>query len=137
MTQAGLILGNSLMGGDAKIHGIMVDQRFQQEQQEDNVLTAVKAAATLFNTDLTLEASAVACIAGYNDDLSMTKRATDTIKLVAQTEGIFLDPVYTGRVMAAMIDQIRAGRIPPQDSVVFYHSGGIPEIFSHSNALLS
>ncbi len=51
--------------------------------------------------------------------------------------GIFLDPVYTGRVMAALIDHICAGRTSPEDEIVFYHSGGIPGIFSHGHKLLS
>jgi 1-aminocyclopropane-1-carboxylate deaminase/D-cysteine desulfhydrase-like pyridoxal-dependent ACC family enzyme len=48
--------------------------------------------------------------------------------------GLFLDPVYTGRVMAAIADQIREGLISRRDTVIFYHSGGIPAIFSHCNA---
>lgn len=144
LTQAGLILGNALTGADYRVHGVMLDARFRREEQEHNVLAAVKAAAALFETGAALETSAafgpddVVCIDGYADEGAKTKaEAAAALRLVAETEGIFLDPVYTGRVMAAMMDQIRAGVIPPEDDVVFYHSGGIPEIFSHGDALIN
>jgi 1-aminocyclopropane-1-carboxylate deaminase/D-cysteine desulfhydrase-like pyridoxal-dependent ACC family enzyme len=95
----------------------------------------VEAASAFFGTGLSVAADAVQCVSGYSrDDAATQERALEAIRLVAQSEGLFLDPIYTGRVMAAMTDQICAGLIPPQDTVVFYHSGGIPGIFSHCHA---
>jgi 1-aminocyclopropane-1-carboxylate deaminase/D-cysteine desulfhydrase-like pyridoxal-dependent ACC family enzyme len=143
LTQAGLILGNALMGADYRINGVMLDPRFRREEHGRNVLAAVQATAALFETNAASGTSAgfgpsdVLCIDGYADDATQTNaKAARALRLVAETEGIFLDPVYTGRVMAAMIDQIRAGDIPPEDDVIFYHSGGIPAIFSHGDMLL-
>ena len=65
-----------------------------------------------------------------------TPEAVEAIKLVASTEGIFLDPVYTGKAMAALIQAVRTGRLGPADTVVFAHTGGIPALFAFADALL-
>jgi len=69
---------------------------------------------------------------GYND---ITKECIEAIKLVAQTEGFFLDPVYTGKAMAGLIDLIRKGRFTPKETVVFIHTGGIPALFVYHEEL--
>jgi len=56
-------------------------------------------------------------------------------KLVAETEGIFLDPVYTGKAMAALIDLIKKGYFKEDDNVVFFHTGGLPPLFLYRNEL--
>lgn len=138
LTQAGLILANALAGSACKIYGIMLDPRFGREEHEQNVWTAVEAAAALLGAEVEVAPSEVVCIEGYADDgAEVRTKAADALKLVAKWEGIFLDPVYTGRVMAALIDHICAGRTSPEDEIVFYHSGGIPGIFSHGHKLLS
>src|SRR5439155_8238090 len=65
-----------------------------------------------------------------------TLEAVEAIKLVASTEGIFLDPVYTGKAMAALIQAVRVGRLGPSDTVVFAHTGGIPALFAFADALI-
>jgi len=55
----------------------------------------------------------------------------NAIRLVAQTEGIFLDPVYTGKAMAGLIDLIKKGRFKSTDTVIFIHTGGIPALFAY------
>ena len=59
----------------------------------------------------------------------------EAIALTAQTEGILLDPVYTGRAMGGLIDMIRIGVIKKTDSVLFWHTGGAPALFAYSNDL--
>jgi len=59
-----------------------------------------------------------------------TAAADDAIRLVARTEAIVLDPVYTGKAMSGMIDHIRQGQIDPSETVVFLHTGGIPGLFA-------
>jgi D-cysteine desulfhydrase len=135
LTQAGLVLGDRLMGGGCRIHGVMLDARYEQEEQETHVRALVQAGAALLGNDVCLQAGDVRCVPGYSgSDAATQQNALDVMRLAARTEGLFLDPVYTGRVMAAMIDQIRVGRISSQDTVIFYHSGGIPAVFSHCNA---
>jgi D-cysteine desulfhydrase len=65
--------------------------------------------------------------AGYG---TLTDATRDAIELTARTEGIILDPIYTGRAMAALIAAARGGAIPPV-GVVFVHTGGLPGLFGH------
>ena len=55
----------------------------------------------------------------------------EAIRLVARTEGILLDPVYSGKGMAGLIGLIRAGRFAAQDNVVFVHTGGAAALFAY------
>jgi 1-aminocyclopropane-1-carboxylate deaminase/D-cysteine desulfhydrase-like pyridoxal-dependent ACC family enzyme len=64
-----------------------------------------------------------------------TPACLEAISLLARTEGILLDPVYTGKAMAGLLADIRAGLIPPSETVVFLHTGGLPGIFAHAQAL--
>lgn len=63
---------------------------------------------------------------GYAED---TVAATEAIELLARTEGIFVDPVYTGKALAGLIAEVRAGRYVETDDVVFVHTGGLPGLF--------
>jgi len=61
----------------------------------------------------------------------------EAIRLTAQLEGILLDPVYTGRAMAGMIDLVRSGQIGTQAPVLFWHTGGAPALFAYAEDVLS
>jgi 1-aminocyclopropane-1-carboxylate deaminase/D-cysteine desulfhydrase-like pyridoxal-dependent ACC family enzyme len=65
----------------------------------------------------------------------ITDDCIEAIRLVAQTEGVFLDPVYTGKAMAGLIDLIRKGQFTPKDTVVFVHTGGLPAVFAYHQEL--
>jgi 1-aminocyclopropane-1-carboxylate deaminase/D-cysteine desulfhydrase-like pyridoxal-dependent ACC family enzyme len=54
----------------------------------------------------------------------------EAIRLFARCEGVLLDPVYTGRAAAGMIDLIRKGFFAPGDGIVFWHTGGTPALFA-------
>jgi len=60
-----------------------------------------------------------------------TPECIEAIKLLARLEGIFLDPVYTGKTMAGMIDLIRKGAYRKDENIVFMHTGGYPGIFPY------
>lgn len=64
-----------------------------------------------------------------------SKEGIEAIKLVAQTEGILLDPVYSGKAMAGLIDYIKKGKLSKSDSVIFIHTGGNPALFAFSKEL--
>jgi hypothetical protein len=64
-----------------------------------------------------------------------TAEGVETIRLVAHTEGIFLDPTYTAKAMAGLIDEIRSGRIREGEIVVFLHSGGEEEREEHARSM--
>ncbi|MEA4884651.1 MAG: D-cysteine desulfhydrase family protein [Clostridia bacterium] len=58
----------------------------------------------------------------------------EAVKLVARTEGIFLDPIYTGKAMAALMAAVRKGEIQRGANVLFVHTGGAPNLFRHADA---
>lgn len=66
-----------------------------------------------------------------------TPAGMEALRLVARSEGLILDPVYTGKAFAALLDQIRCGALGPEDTVVFVHSGGLPIVFAYSEEILA
>ena len=66
-----------------------------------------------------------------------TKKSIDAIKLLAEKEAIFLDPIYTGKAMSGLIEYANSNKIDKDSSVVFIHSGGTPNLFTYSNELLA
>jgi 1-aminocyclopropane-1-carboxylate deaminase/D-cysteine desulfhydrase-like pyridoxal-dependent ACC family enzyme len=59
-----------------------------------------------------------------------TPESTDAIRLLAETEGIFLDPVYTAKAMAGLLSRIRDGRYTDRHTVLFWHTGGAPGLLA-------
>ncbi|MFF9127291.1 hypothetical protein ACF09J_29155 [Streptomyces sp. NPDC014889] len=55
--------------------------------------------------------------------------------LAARTEGLVLDPVYTGRAMAGLVSAVQDGDIEPGEKTVFLHTGGLPGLFGHQDAI--
>jgi 1-aminocyclopropane-1-carboxylate deaminase/D-cysteine desulfhydrase-like pyridoxal-dependent ACC family enzyme len=65
----------------------------------------------------------------------LTREAQVAIELVARTEGVLLDPSYTGKAMAGLIDHLRKGLVRPGSRVVFIHTGGYPALFHQAAEL--
>jgi 1-aminocyclopropane-1-carboxylate deaminase/D-cysteine desulfhydrase-like pyridoxal-dependent ACC family enzyme len=55
--------------------------------------------------------------------------------LIARTEGIVLDPVYSGKCLAGLIDHVHQGKLTKDDTVVFVHTGGTPALFAYAKEL--
>jgi D-cysteine desulfhydrase family pyridoxal phosphate-dependent enzyme len=66
----------------------------------------------------------------------VTQEGVEAIRLVARTEGVFLDPVYTGKAMAGLMDLVHRGEIRKGETVIFLHTGGQPGLFAHAAELL-
>ncbi|MBA7657957.1 L-cysteate sulfo-lyase [subsurface metagenome] len=64
-----------------------------------------------------------------------TQAGIDMIKLMARTEGIFLDPVYTSKAMSALYDHVKKGKVSSKDVVIFLHTGGTPALFAYQEEL--
>jgi len=65
---------------------------------------------------------------------AVTDATVEAVQLAARLEGLVLDPVYTGKAMAGLITAVREGRIGPDETVVFWHTGGAPALFAHRYA---
>ena len=72
--------------------------------------------------------------AGYG---AVTDDGREALRLLARTEGILLDPVYTAKAMAGLIDDVRKGRLGSSDTTVFIHTGGTPAVFAYRDELLA
>ena len=57
----------------------------------------------------------------------------EAVQLLAKTEGILLDPVYTGKAVAGLIDLIRKGTFNKEDNILFVHSGGSPALYANTS----
>jgi 1-aminocyclopropane-1-carboxylate deaminase/D-cysteine desulfhydrase-like pyridoxal-dependent ACC family enzyme len=65
----------------------------------------------------------------------VTDGGREAMRLLARTEAVILDPVYSSKAMAGLIDHIRKGRIGPGETVVFLHTGGTPALFAYASDL--
>jgi D-cysteine desulfhydrase family pyridoxal phosphate-dependent enzyme len=123
-TQAGLVLGGKVYEFRGHILGISIDHPAEDLRMQ------VAALATATATHLGLGTTAVADLVEVNDDYLGGGYAVvgdaerEAIRMVAQLEGILLDPVYTGRAMAGLIDLIRWGAFTRGQAVLFWHTGG-------------
>lgn len=138
-TQAGLMLGLYLLNSNTKIIGIAID-KFGVDKNSFNefVMNLANKTSKLLDVNKEFNLSDVELRdeylgKGYG---IVGKAERDTIQFVAEIEGILLDPVYTGRAMAGLIDLIKAGRFSPDDTVLFWHTGGTPALFSYANELV-
>ena len=134
-TQAGLIFGAKLCDAKTKILGASV---FASKADASNtVLGLVNGAGELFDFGLSITPDDVIIFDEYIKEGYgiLNKEVTKALKLVAETEGIFIDPVYTGKAMVMMMDQIKKGYFNKDDNVVFFHTGGLPAVFLYRNEL--
>ncbi|MGL4549637.1 MAG: pyridoxal-phosphate dependent enzyme, partial [Gemmataceae bacterium] len=68
---------------------------------------------------------------------AVTAEGCEALRLLATTEGILLDPVYTAKAMAGLIHDVRQGELGRDDTVVFLHTGGLPAVFAYRDELLA
>ncbi|MGA0796557.1 MAG: D-cysteine desulfhydrase [Quisquiliibacterium sp.] len=133
-TQAGLAVGVQLLNLDVELLGIGV--RVPQDVQERNVFNlAVKTAERLGIADQIrredIKANCNYVGEGYGKP---TAQAIEAIELFARHEGILLDPVYSGKGAAGLIDLIRRGEFRKDERIVFIHTGGAVALFGYNHA---
>lgn len=133
-TQAGLWLGAAWLQAAYRIWGITVSR------PREECLTRVRSLATATAELLGLAPPPSESPIVLEEYLGtgygiVTAEAVEAIRLVARTEGMFLDPVYTGKAMAGLIDLVRKGRLGQDETVVFLHTGGAPGLFAHAQDL--
>lgn len=123
-TQAGLLVGFAMQESPIPVHGIAVSR--PGEDQAKRVLNLARLTETLLKTGLIVFDDQVFCHGGFYEPGYGEPNAgmIEAVKLCAQTEGLLLDPVYTGKAMAGMIAHIREGRYDKTDILVFLHTGG-------------
>ena len=133
-TQAGLILGSKALGMKTKPFGFAP---LSWDNRIERIQSAANGAAAILGLDLTISDDEVRntdAFVGQGYGM-LTPEGAEAIRLVAQTEGIFLDPVYSGKAMAGLINHVRHGRLTSDDTVIFLHTGGTPQLFVYNEEL--
>lgn len=133
-THAGLVLGQRLFGYTGKVLGISIDEPEDWLKNRVSGLAADASEKMGERIEFRLEdilANEDYCKAGYG---VLTDAEREAVKLFAKYEGLLLDPVYTGRAAAGMIDLIRQGFFKKDETVLFWHTGGQPALFAEKYA---
>ena len=137
VTPAGLVVGLRALGRCTKVVGI-APIRWQEDRATD-IARIANATAGRLGIDLTIDPADVISDDGYIGARYgvVTAGGRAAIRLVAGTEGLFLDPVYSSKAMAGLIDHIRTGRVGKEDTVIFLHTGGTPALFAYADDLVA
>lgn len=130
-TQAGLILGAKILDSNIKTLGFSV--LLPRPLVNNQIMNLIKSTSELLSVDLLIEPEDIVVQDEYLGEGYgiISKEIVEAIRLVAETEGIFIDPVYTGKAMAGLIDQIKKGRFTKKETVVFIHTGGTAALFPY------
>lgn len=135
-TQAGLVAGFKAMGVDTKVLGVGVSGT-SQDGRAKLVNSIAQATLQLLGSSQSIEDNDVILTGdyvgtGYGE---FDKDVRDAVFDIAGTEGILIDPVYTGKALAGLIDMARAGKFDPNARIAYLHSGGWPGLFAYTSQL--
>ena len=134
-TQAGLVTGLKALNANIPVMGISV--RAAKEAQEENVFKLASATADVLGCPGVVSAQDIAANSDYvGEGYGLpTEAGIDAIRMFAKLEGLLLDPVYSSKGAAGLIDLIRKGHYKKGERVVFLHTGGSVSLFGYLNAL--
>jgi L-cysteate sulfo-lyase len=135
-TQAGLVIGLASANSRIKVQGFAVSQAAAKQHARVSALTTATAQYLNYPTE------------GLSDRIHVnsdylgegysipTNTMVEAVRLVARLEGILLDPVYTGKAMAGLIDSAQSGRFRKEENIVFLHTGGQSGLFGFRDTFL-
>jgi 1-aminocyclopropane-1-carboxylate deaminase/D-cysteine desulfhydrase-like pyridoxal-dependent ACC family enzyme len=135
-TQAGLVVGVRAFSAPFAVYGVAVEHPVEQLIADG--VTLANGTAELLGTSqrfsvtvITIDGAFIGAAYGVPTD-----EGIEAIRLLAKTEAVFLDPVYSGKAMAALISHARVGQLDPNEAVVFLHTGGGPSLFATGTTLV-
>ena len=137
-THAGLALGVKALGLPVRAQGFS-PSRGDETRRRAQLAEVANEASALLELDVRMTAGEMEntdAYVGENYGI-VTEAGLDALHLLARTEGILLDPVYTGKAMSGVIDRIRTEEIPQGSTVVYVHTGGNPALFAYAPELIS
>ena len=137
-TQAGVVLGARVTEFTGQLHGLSIDKDDRERATyEEEVAQIANECAQYIGADKQVAKQDIKVIYGYTGEgygvVSNLER--EAIRLMARSEGIILDPVYTGRAFGALTDLIRKGVFKRDETVLFWHTGGAPALFAYAKEL--
>jgi 1-aminocyclopropane-1-carboxylate deaminase/D-cysteine desulfhydrase-like pyridoxal-dependent ACC family enzyme len=120
-----------------EVYGVAVE--YPRDELVASCVELANGTADLLGLDARFDAVDVSIDDGFVGEAygKVTAGGLEAIRLLARTEAVVLDPVYSGKAMAALIAHVRAGAFDPDESVVFLHTGGGPSIFPFGDKLLA
>ena len=135
-THGGLLAG--FLGGSVDTPIVGVGTSRDPADQEPLVHREAQAVLDLLGVRLEVPRDAVVTIGGYWQPKYSVPNApmVEAVQLLARTEGLLLDPVYTGKAMAGLIGLARSGSLRRDEKVLFLHTGGLPSLFAYEGVLL-
>jgi D-cysteine desulfhydrase len=135
-THAGLICG--LVGNNSHIPLTGINVRRTRAEQEPNVHKLAQETAALLGIPGGIPRDAIRALGDWvGPGYSLpTPEMVEAVRMVAQVEGILLDPVYTGKTMAGLIALIRQGEFKRGEQVLFVHTGGSPALYAYQSVLV-
>lgn len=133
-THAGLLAGLIPQGGPP-VEGISV--RFNSARQRERLTPLLNSTLELLGTPAAGGEERISVRDQYvGDGYSIpTEAMVEAVRLLARTEAVLLDPVYTGKAMAGLIDLVRNGHWAASDNILFVHTGGAPALFAYEDVL--
>jgi 1-aminocyclopropane-1-carboxylate deaminase/D-cysteine desulfhydrase-like pyridoxal-dependent ACC family enzyme len=135
-TQAGIVLGARLLDWNLRIMGIAPLRWSDRTMEELSAAIANQAAAQL-GVDTRVAPAEICNLADYIGAgyAIPSPEGLAAMRLAARTDALLLDPVYTGKALAGLIDHVRKGALTKEDTVVFLHTGGLPANFAFRDAI--
>jgi len=136
-THVGLVVGARVLGVDLRIVGISPSPQDDAEDRK-HLAGVANTVAGMLDIETTFTEADFESYGAYAGEEygRMTDAVRDAVLFAARTEGLTLEPVYTGKTFAALIDHIEEGQWKKGQTVVFVHTGGTPAIFAYGEELL-
>jgi len=132
-THSGLLLG--LLGNNCQIPVIGISVLYPKAVLETRIAELVEQTATFIGLDIKVSRKDIVCFDEYIGPgyTRSTDAMLEAVKWLAGTEGVLLDPTYTGKGMAGLIDLVRKGYFAKDENVLFLHTGGAPSLYARGS----
>jgi L-cysteate sulfo-lyase len=134
-TQAGLTVGAKALSDGTEVLGVSVSE--PKSMYTDFVLDIATDTVSALDLGVTVKKNDIVVFdeylgEGYGE---VNREVAEAIRLMSMKEGIFLDPVYTGKAMVALMDLVKKGYFQKENNVVFFHTGGTAALFPNKHKL--
>lgn len=135
-THGGLVAG--FLGNRVAVPVVGIGVSRDPAEQAPLVLNEAQAVVDLVGAGFNVPREAVHCVGGWWQPKYSVPNApmVEAVQMLARTEGVLLDPVYTGKVMAGLIGMARSGELRAGERVLFLHTGGMPSLFAYREVVL-
>ncbi len=138
-THSGMAIGKKIFDIETKIIGINIDKVEDNNfSLHNHIVNISNEALSKIDDEVRIENHEIILDSNYSEAGYgvITENEIETIKLIASTEGILLDPIYTSRAFFGMLDYLKKKKLPENSKILFWHTGGAPSNFYFLNKLV-